>query len=42
MGASGDPRSEHHLDQLGAWSESRLLPVELDWRRLTREGGSAG
>jgi penicillin G amidase len=39
MGASGDPRSPHHLDQLGAWAEARLLPVELDWDRLTRRGG---
>ena len=35
MGASGDPRSSHHLDQLAAWAEARLLPVELDWERLT-------
>jgi penicillin amidase len=35
MGASGDPRSPHHLDQLEAWAEARLLPVELDWGRLT-------
>ena len=41
MGASGDPRSEHHLDQLEAWAEARLLPVELEWGRLTREGGSS-
>jgi penicillin amidase len=38
MGASGDPRSAHHLDQLEAWAEARLLPVELDWDRLTPEG----
>ncbi len=38
MGASGDPRSPHHLDQLDAWVEARLLPVELDWDRLTHEG----
>jgi penicillin amidase len=37
MGASGDPRSPHHLDQLGAWAEARLLPVELDWERLIEE-----
>ena len=28
MGASGDPRSSHHLDQLEAWAEARLLPIE--------------
>ena len=38
MGASGDPRSAHHVDQLTAWAEARLLPVELDWERLTPDG----
>lgn len=38
MGASGDPRSAHHLDQLEACAEARLLPIELDWARLTRVG----
>jgi penicillin amidase len=37
MGASGDSRSPHHLDQLESWAGARLLPVELDWRRLTLE-----
>jgi len=37
MGASGDPRSPHHLDQLEPWAEARLLPVELDWEQLTPE-----
>jgi penicillin amidase len=37
MGASGDPRSLHHLDQLEAWAEARLLPVELEWDELTLE-----
>ena len=41
MGASGDPRSSHHLDQLEAWAEARLLPVELDWERLTPDGEPA-
>ncbi len=27
LGAAGDPESPHHHDQLGAWSECRLLPV---------------
>jgi penicillin G amidase len=39
MGASGDPRSAHHVDQLEAWAEARLLPVELDWERLSPEPG---
>ena len=38
MGASGDPRSAHHVDQLEAWADARLLPVELEWERLTPEG----
>lgn len=37
MGAAGDPRSPHHLDQLEAWADARLVPVELDWDRLTPE-----
>jgi penicillin amidase len=37
MGASGDPGSPHHLDQLEAWADARLVPVELDWERLTPE-----
>jgi penicillin G amidase len=37
MGASGDPRSPHHLDQLEAWAEARLVPIELDWDRLRPE-----
>ncbi len=39
MGASGDDRSPHHLDQLEAWADARLLPVELEWERLTPEAG---
>ena len=39
LGASGDPRSAHHDDQLEAWAEARLLPLELDWSSLTPEGG---
>ncbi len=38
MGASGDPRSSHHLDQLEAWADARLVQVELDWERLTPDG----
>ena len=37
MGASGDPRSPHHLDQLDAWAEGRLLPIVTDWDELTEE-----
>jgi penicillin amidase len=40
MGACGDPRSAHHIDQLEPWAAARLLPVELDWRRLTHRGES--
>lgn len=38
MGASGDSRSSHHLDQLEAWAEARLVPLELDWELLTPDG----
>ena len=37
LGAAGDPRSPHHLDQLETWAQARLLPIELDWERLTLE-----
>lgn len=37
MGASGDPRSPHHLDQHEAWADARLVPVVLDWDELVRE-----
>jgi penicillin G amidase len=35
MGASGDPRSPHHTDQLDAWTEGRLLPIVTDWDGLS-------
>jgi penicillin G amidase len=38
LGASGDPRSPHHHDQLDDWVHARLVPIELDWERLTLEG----
>ena len=37
MGATGDPRSPHHLDQLDAWTQGRLLPIVTDWAALTEE-----
>jgi penicillin amidase len=37
LGSSGDPRSPHHADQLEPWASARLLPVELDWQRLSLE-----
>ena len=37
MGASGDPRSPHHLDQLDAWAEGRLVPIVTDWDELTEQ-----
>ncbi len=37
MGASGDPRSPHHLDQLDAWVEGRLVPIVTDWDALTEQ-----
>ena len=40
MGASGDPRSPHHTDQLDAWAEGRLLPIVTDWDELTEVSGA--
>lgn len=37
MGTAGDARSPHHCDQLDAWAEARLLPIETDWAALTEE-----
>lgn len=37
FGASGDPASPHHADQLEHWLEGRLVPVETDWERLGEE-----
>jgi penicillin G amidase len=37
LGASGDPRSPHHLDQLRLWADVELAPVVLDWAELTEE-----
>ena len=37
MGASGDPRSIHHTDQLEAWAGGRLLPIVTDWAGLIEE-----
>jgi penicillin amidase len=37
MGASGSPRSEHHVDQLALWAEGRLAPIVTDWDELTEQ-----
>ena len=37
LGASGDPRSPHHHDQLEPWAAARLLPVVTEWDALTEE-----
>lgn len=37
LGASGDPRSPHHHDQLEAWAVGELVPIVTDWARLTAE-----
>jgi penicillin amidase len=37
MGASGDPASPHHHDQLDAWTTATLVPIVSDWDRLTLE-----
>ena len=31
LGASGDPASPHHHDQLPLWAAARLAPVVTDW-----------
>jgi len=38
MGAAGDPRDTHHLDQLALWADGRLAPVVTDWDRLVPTG----
>ena len=35
LGASADPHSPHHLDQLEPWLEVRLVPLVRDWDRLS-------
>ncbi|MBB6626772.1 penicillin acylase family protein [Nocardioides sp. KIGAM211] len=37
MGAAGDPRDPHHLDQHAAWAAGELAPIVTDWDRLTAE-----
>lgn len=37
MGADGDPRGQHHHDQLAAWAAGDLVPVVTDWDRLAEE-----
>lgn len=34
LGASGDPTSPHHSDQLELWADVRLAPIVTDWERL--------
>ncbi|QIG39647.1 penicillin acylase family protein [Microbacterium sp. 4R-513] len=38
FGASGDPASPHHADQLGAWVEVRPARIVTAWERLRDEG----
>jgi penicillin amidase len=37
LGASGDPRSPHHADQLPLWAAVELAPVVTEWDRLSEE-----
>ncbi|WP_330349003.1 penicillin acylase family protein [Streptomyces sp. NBC_00582] len=37
LGASGDPDSPHHHDQLPLWLKGELAPVVTDWDQLTKE-----
>ena len=41
-GAHGDPRDEHHHDQLDAWVEGRLVPIVTEWEALTAEPPGRG
>lgn len=37
LGAAGDARDPHHLDQLPLWAAGELAPVVTDWARLSEE-----
>jgi penicillin amidase len=38
LGAAGDARDPHHLDQLPLWAAGELAPIVTDWGALTEEG----
>jgi penicillin amidase len=40
LGASGHPGSPHYADQVGPWSEYRLLPMLFSWDRIRAEAES--
>jgi penicillin amidase len=37
LGAAGDARDPHHLDQLPLWAAGELAPIVTDWGALTAE-----
>lgn len=37
MGAAGDARDPHHLDQLPLWVAGELAPLTTDWDRLSED-----
>lgn len=37
LGAAGDARDPHHLDQLPLWAAGGLAPIVTDWDRLTED-----
>ncbi len=37
LGVSGHPGSPHYADQVGPWSEVRLLPMRYGWDRIRAE-----
>lgn len=37
MGAAGDARDPHHLDQLPLWAAGELAPIITDWQQLTED-----
>jgi penicillin amidase len=40
LGVSGHPGSPHYADQVGPWSEVRLLPMRYGWERIRAEARS--
>ena len=37
FGGSGHPGSKHYIDQLPVWSDSKLIPMLYDWKRIKSE-----
>jgi penicillin amidase len=37
LGAVGDARDPHHLDQLPLWAAGELAPIVTDWTQLAED-----